>query len=258
MLVADDDGVATLIGQPAHAWLSGQLARAWGNERLAAPAPFEEVCLAAVQHDIGMIEWDAAPTLNPETGLPHSFLEMPTSEHLPLWERAPRLVLPQSRYAALLVSLHGTGLYERRDLSRMDDDVSRAVREYLAAEREWQEELLHALRSDPAYALHAADDVVARNRALVRAWDWLSICLCLGLSPQAVAEVPQAGGGDARLELRHVEGERWTLEPWPFAEPAVELVCEGRRLEERHTDVAAMRAALAQAPWVTLRFALAR
>ena len=66
----EPDGTFLAIGQASHAWLSGQLARAWGNERFGAVEPWEEVCLAAEQHDIGMAQWERAPTLNPDTGLP--------------------------------------------------------------------------------------------------------------------------------------------------------------------------------------------
>jgi len=103
------------ITQPTHAWLSGQLGRAWGNERFGEVAPWEEVCLGAEQHDVGHTAWEQAPTLNPQTGLPYSFLEMPRQLHVRLWSEAARCVLPQGRYAALLVSLHGTRLYQHYD-----------------------------------------------------------------------------------------------------------------------------------------------
>ena len=48
----DPDGVIA-IPQPSHAWLSGQMVRAWGNEVFARPAPYEDVCLGAEQHDVG-------------------------------------------------------------------------------------------------------------------------------------------------------------------------------------------------------------
>ena len=51
-----EDGVVA-VGQPSHAWLSGQLARGWGNERFGAVWPWEEVWLGAEQHDLGMAEW---------------------------------------------------------------------------------------------------------------------------------------------------------------------------------------------------------
>src|SRR3954463_1738657 len=132
MLHREDETGVVLIGQPAHAWVSAPLARAWGNDRFGGFEPWEEVCLAAEQHDIGMAAWDAAPELNHVTGLPYSFRELPRRTHLALWSSAANLVLPQSRYAALLVSLHGAGLYEpddRETIPRHDDP---AVLEYLA------------------------------------------------------------------------------------------------------------------------------
>src|SRR5450759_3279039 len=57
MLAAHRDG-HVVVTQPAHAWLSGQLARAWGNERFGRFEPWEDVCLAAEQHDVGMTAWD--------------------------------------------------------------------------------------------------------------------------------------------------------------------------------------------------------
>jgi hypothetical protein len=54
MMLLRKDGLDLIaIPQPGHAWLSGQMARAWGNEHFAAPMPYNEVCLAAGQHDIG-------------------------------------------------------------------------------------------------------------------------------------------------------------------------------------------------------------
>jgi hypothetical protein len=46
------------------------------------------------------------------------------------------------------------------------------------------------------------------------------------------------------------------VSPWPFARGEIELVVEARRLSATFTSRAAMRAALARAPWVSLRTAL--
>ena len=184
MLVRDDASGTLLIGQPSHAWVSGQLARAWGNARFGPVAPFEEVCLAAEQHDIGMAEWDLAPTFNPDTGLPHSFTEMPVDVHLPLWAAAPLRLLRQSRYAALLTSMHGTRLYAMRDLSRSTPADAEQIRGYLGAQRRWQEELAASLGADA--------DQIARNSQLLWTWDYMSLAVCLGWAPCAAADVPTA------------------------------------------------------------------
>src|SRR3712207_4137882 len=114
-MLVRDDGIC--IGQASHAWMSGQIARAWAED-----LPHREaVLLAAEQHDVGMAHWDLAPDLDPDTGRPVHFMRMPLDTHLRLWSLAPQRLLTQSRVAALVVSLHGTRLYERRDLSRMDE-----------------------------------------------------------------------------------------------------------------------------------------
>src|SRR3954465_5638905 len=159
-----EDGAAVCaIGQPAHAWLSGQLARAWGNERFPAPEPREEVCLAAEQHDLGTAAWDAAPRVNPQTGRPMSFMEMPTEVHLDLWTRAPRLALVQGRYAALLVSLHGTLLYGYRDWSAAPEEIRQAVEAYRTDQRALQDRLVTSLREDPRYAPFVEPEALERN-----------------------------------------------------------------------------------------------
>jgi Protein of unknown function (DUF3891) len=253
VLRKDEHGVIA-VGQPSHAWISGQLARAWGNARFGEVEPLEEVCLAAEQHDIGMAAWDLSPTFNAETGLPHSFIEMPLDTHLSLWRSGPRYVLPQSRYAALLVSMHGARLYERRDLNRLDEADATAVREFLAEQRGFQERLLTSLRADPETAAAAVPSAVARNSDLIWIWDLLSLALCLDWAPQSVPRVP-TDDGPAELELTARDG--WhVLDPWPFAAEAITVRCEGKRLNEPLESDQALQAALASAPVETVRFEL--
>jgi len=251
----DHDGVLA-IGQPSHAWISGQLARAWGNDRFGALEPREEVCLAAEQHDIGMAAWDLEPTLNPRTGLPHSFTEMPLRTHLELWSTGRRRLLAQSRYAALLVSMHGRRLYARRDLDALPHAEADLIRAYLDAGRAFHEQLLASLRADPATARSAAPELVERNSRLLSTWDSLSLALCLGWSPFTADEVPSARTPVAvRLELARTPG-LVTLDPWPLAAPQLTVRCEGRRLTGRFQTEEALREALARAPWATVELEL--
>jgi Protein of unknown function (DUF3891) len=254
LLRADDRGVLA-IGQPSHAWISGQLARAWGNARFGAVDPHEEVCLAAEQHDIGMSGWDLSPSRNPHTGLPRSFMEMPIEVHLELWSSGPRKLIRQSRYAALLASIHGWRLYEHRDLSRLPAMEADAVREFLSEQRRLQNELLASLRADPVTAPTAADEIVARNSRLVGIWDTLSLAICLDWAPHTATGVPTAG---EPVEMRVLAGgpRRLALDPWPFDAGLVIVRCEGQRLTGPYAGDDALRDALATAPWETLDFEL--
>jgi hypothetical protein len=246
LLRPDGDDAVIAVGQAAHAWLSGQLARAWGNAAFPAPSPREEVCLGAEQHDVGMAEWDLAPALDADTGLPVPFYRVDRRTHLRLWTDGPQRLLTQSRYAALLVSLHGTGLYERFPPRTDDPDVLRAVRSYLDGQRALQRRL--------AGELEAPDDELRRNQALLAAWDDLSLALCQGQLPRTVPDVPSAGGP---VELTATDaGEHVTVNPWPFAGDEVVVRAEGRRLVGRFASAADLHAALDAAPHVPLRFVL--
>ncbi len=249
MLVHSDDSGTLLIGQAAHAWVSGQLARAWGNAEFGSVAPYEEVCLAAEQHDVGMAEWDTSPTFNPDTGLPHSFTEMPLPVHLELWSTGPRRLLRQSRYAALLTSMHGTRLYGMRDLARSAPADAELIRGYLATQRRWQEELTASLGADA--------DEIARNSQLVWTWDYMSLAVCLGWPPCAIADVPTASD-PVTVSMHPGSGPNTVrVEPWPFRDPGgVTVHYEGQRLTAPVDSPAALTRALAVAPWETIEVEL--
>src|ERR671910_461638 len=157
VLHREDAAGLVVITQPAHAWVAGQLARAWGTARFPPPEPWEEVCLAG----------EAAPTRNPATGCPFSFREVPRLEHLAIWSTAGPTVLALGRYPALLVSLHGTGLYARHDPAHGPIDDAEAVQAFLDQEHAFQTRLLTELQSDPHFAVHAAPNAIARNRRLI-------------------------------------------------------------------------------------------
>jgi hypothetical protein len=251
-----------IIGQPAHAWVSGQLARAWGNAAFPAPSPREPVCLAAEQHDVGWADADLAPALGSD-GRPLSFMRQPRPVHVAIWRGAARRLLAQSRHAALLVSLHGTSLYERVDADAAPPEVAAAIRDYMAGER--------VLQSALAAGLDAGE--IDRGRRLILALDRLSLALCHGdattledvpatagaaaIRAEPAGEAPApAGARDDRAVPAGVAAARFAVDPWPFAAASVVVGCEARRLEGSFSDEAALHAALAAAPWVPLRWAL--
>lgn len=242
------------ITQPAHAWAAGQLARVWGNETFGWVTPYESVCLGAEQHDIGWIPWEAAPTLNPDTGYPHSFMEVAPEVHTQLWAGAKHLALPMGRYVALLVSLHGTGLYERFTHWQQSAESTRIVEAFLHEEKQFQRQLIAQLAQDPAYQAYVTPDILAHNQRLVATLDALSLAICMGITrPRQIESVPMAGG-EATLTLMPIKADptRLWLEPWCFHTDAVTVVFEGRILKEKAINEQTMREQLSVAPWVTL------
>jgi len=253
VLLRHDEGGVLAIGQASHAWLSGQLARAWGNEGFGPVEPWDEVCLAADQHDVGMAAWDLQPSFDEGTGLPHSFMDMPLDVHTELWLEGPRRLASQSAYAVLLVSMHGWRLYKRRDLERSPPAEAERIRRFLDAQRAFQDELLARLRTGRALE----SEVLERNSLLLWTWDYLSLALCLDWAPVTAKAAPlRRGSANLRIEPA---GERSvSVAPWPFQTDTVRVRCEGRRLPERFRNESEMRRGLSEGPIETLELVLER
>jgi hypothetical protein len=230
LLHRDADGVVC-IGQAAHSWVSGQLARRWGNERVPAPEPLASVCLGAEQHDIGMADWDRRPDLNPDTGYPATFLELPLATHIALWTDAPEKILSQSPYAAILVSMHGHALFSRR---KPTPEIER----YLRAQEAFQRDLLERIGADAGQA--------RRNQQLVWAVDHLAL---VGLIPEWAPQDNPVGEDSIHVEI--AGDRRVTVDPWPFGvDREIEIAYPGRRLTERSASEDELHARLGAAPWV--------
>jgi uncharacterized protein DUF3891 len=245
MLLRPDGPGILAIGQASHAWLSGQLARSWGNERFPAPSPYEEVCLAAEQHDVGMAMWDLDPARDPQSGLPYSFMEMPLPVHLELWSAAPARLLTQNRLAAVLVSMHGWRLYRRRKLDELPREQAAAVRGYLDAQEHFRARLSADI--DPRTIEVASQ--------LIWTWDFLSLAICLDWSGRTARDVPTLDGA-VDMEIISAGERRICLAPWPFEADSLTVRCEARRLEGPYDTDEALRAALSSASWETVEFEL--
>lgn len=248
MLFRRDGDAVIAIAQPSHSWLSGQLVRAWGNEAFARPAPYEEVCLGAEQHDIGWLDWEAAPTLNPSTGLPHEFREVGTRNHTELWTRGVRLALALGRYPALLVSLHAKTIYDAFfDFDKASREDADAARKFLAEQHEFRRAVVETLASDPRYPAAATPEAIERNRRLVGVTDRMSLEIGWGVTEDIrIPGVPSAGTERTEIRIRSPRRDPadLVLDPWPFAADRVDVLCEGRRLRGRFSDETAMRQAL--------------
>lgn len=261
MLFRDGPNGSMAISQPSHAWLSGQIMRAWGNAEFGSVTPYEDVCLAAEQHDIGWLEWERSPTLNPTTGRPHGFRELGVAAHTAIWRRGTELSQTFGRYPALLVSLHGTGLYSNFAGEVADASI---VRAFLSDQLEIQQRLVANLRRDPRLGDFCRPATIDRNRCLVRTADRMSIALCTGMQDLAVRsddprvgvikQVPTADGEtDIHLLTTDEDLTTITVVPWPFSAAQVQVACEGIPLPSRRfADAAELQIELRDARRVAL------
>lgn len=246
------------ISQTSHSWISGQLARSWGNESFPGFEPFEPICYAAEQHDIGFLDWENRPTLNLETGLPYAFDELPESLHFEIWRTGIYQLRPVCLYASLIVSHHFSGLCERFHRQQSDSYRSEAS-QFLREQREFQGKAIETLRHDPLFEHAAVPEILAYHRDLIAVWDFLSLELCRGRCRKfKLPDVPLPGGKHVGLVLKQQSENKkvWEIDPWPFAVKSLTTLCEGRVLDQRFTDQTQMQEAFRNADRTTIQFIL--
>src|ERR1700677_3746595 len=246
------------ISQTSHSWISGQLARAWGNESFSGFNPFEPICYAAEQHDIGFLNWENDPTLNLETGLPYTFEQLPESLHLDIWRTGIYQLRPVCSYASLIVSLHFSGLCERFH-RRQNASPKGEASQFLREQSEYQKNTQETLSRDPLFEKAVAPEILSYHRDLIAVWDLFSLELCRGrLTEFKLPGVPVSDSRRVDLLLHQSSGaeKTWEVNPWPFAPTSLSTMGEARVLNQRFTDQKRMREALRHADRTTIEFRL--
>lgn len=236
----DPDGLL-IISQPAHAWVSGQISRHWGGG--AFDPLSEEVCLAAELHDIGFLDWEESPTLNPETGLPHDFLNMPPQLHMGIWRAGVRHMMRFGRYPALLVSLHFSNICRQNWVSRKKDGVAR---DYLEEQEALQRTLLTSLENDYYYGADLSEQRVTKDQQMVSILDWISLIALMGIIEEKCIDQVPCGDRTTPMKVtpKDKAGKEWRLDPWPLSVPELTVVCEAKRLLKTFKTEEEMREAI--------------
>ncbi len=109
------DGTVLLIPQEHHADVAAQFAAHWGGGRFAEACPYQSVVFATIYHDSGHREVEADLPVDVEIGAPYGHRDMPAAFKRPEANIAnARWIGTHDPYAALLASMHRTGLGKRR------------------------------------------------------------------------------------------------------------------------------------------------
>ena len=111
----EPNGTLTIVAQTDHSRLVGQLAAHWGNAECAAPQPYESVVRAATYHDYGWLRYETGPLIDPDSGEPYQFLEVPlTATQLAAYQWSLDWMADIDSYSGLIVNMHRTGLWQGR------------------------------------------------------------------------------------------------------------------------------------------------
>lgn len=270
VIVAETTEGYQFVTQPDHAALAGQFADAWGSASVDRPDTFDSLVLAAYAHDTGWRTYDRRPHL--DDGDPVDFREMPADIWVDLYDEGIDAVAEMDAYAGLLVSMHGSGLRNRRyGLSPEWPETPAEYRAFVDREECRQRRLLGDLLDGSQAA--AGDGTAGRaagegrdslaseaDRDLVRslhggegvpdgydgrlwadyrrlqAWDALSLSFCLTDDPPGygdIGAVPTGGPRDeTTLSVTRVESGEFTVEPYPFAESPLVVTVPVRTVTE--------------------------
>jgi hypothetical protein len=164
--ITSDDGTKLwlLISQVHHAEVSGEITTHW-HEPFSA-----EVVDAITHHDDGWADWEAQPTLNPESGAPYSFLEMPLAESLAIWDRSIASARQFGPLAGYVVAGHFYNLLHESEHAGEGPAIA-----WLTAKRKvrtaWIDEWL---RADTSHKLENAK----RAQQMIGVADLFSLWLC--------------------------------------------------------------------------------
>jgi Protein of unknown function (DUF3891) len=211
------DGSLLLICQTDHAKLSGQCAAHWGNKDFARPRPYEAVVRAAMFHDSGWYDYEASPSIAPDTGRPFNFMQV-------TWGKPQRRAFEwaidwMSRidpYSGLLLSKHRTGLQRGRY-----DRVAHPKFFNTQNLPEDNEDFLARNEATQAAALRNYDEgEFWTNYQLLQAFDLISLFLCnKDVVDDYIEPVPTSYDGHSRpvkMALKTIEANRIEIDPFPF------------------------------------------
>jgi hypothetical protein len=250
MLFREQSSGTLAISQLTHAWLSGQILRYWDTDLE------EPLLLAAEQHDIGWMDWETAPTFDPQTGRPHLFRNVGASVHAPMWGLGVRRALDAwGAHVALLISRHGGVIYRR-----YTDRHNVAAADAVAADQFLKTQ--GPIEASWARMLGLEERTLRNETALVALADALSLAVCGDLKVPMEFEGPARDDGMRTVRLTERPGQPFdfSLSPWPFRVDVITLEGEGRPIPKdgRFPDEAAMRAWFASQVRVMFRARLIR
>jgi uncharacterized protein DUF3891 len=270
MILVDEKGERDLqllvIRQTDHAFLAGFFSREWGNDRFSKPQPSASFTLAVAEHDNGWGEWELQPELDPRTHMPYSFMSIPTSTHIALYQKGIERLVKVDHYAGLLASLHAAGLYDRARATMpgfsakyVKTDESHLVNDFVQQLRLQQLRLKVDLRANAASKQFMDDPLVNANVARLEALDRLSLHFCTDPQQDAMVDAVPVNdqGEEADLEL-HAEGAGViAVAPYPFRRDPLSFSIMARRVPRKiYSSDLDFQKTLAAAQFFPMKFTL--
>ena len=200
-----------LISQIEHARLSGALADEWAGSLLGMADADAELTDAIYRHDDGWHEWERQPEIDPQTGQPRQFTEMPAEESLGIWTRSIETAESLGVLAPYAVAGHFLHLLHHSDAwQKQGTRASAAARQWSAEYQGRQAEWLAVWRTVDS---RRTEEKAAEATAWLRFFDYLSLWFCCQERTTPETFQPLIG---PEITITP-NAEHYCVSPWPFA-----------------------------------------
>src|SRR5579884_680131 len=255
----EPEGGLTLIGQTDHSRLVGQFAAHWGNDDFAPAEPYDSIVRGAVYHDYGWLGYETNPLVNPETGEPYEFRQLPfRPEQLAGYQWCIDWLTGIDLLSGLLTSMHRTGLWKQRygaiahPTARVNPQSSRPeIAAFIERNEARQEEGRQVVGKDTLW----------RNYRLLQVWDLLGLYFCCQepyddfIEPAPVSAASDDPG--VRLTMKALGDGRVAFDPYPFDVRPLKVQISSKRLAQlSFPDLQAFQRAYFQAETHLLEYEL--
>ena len=212
-----------LIEQAVHARLAGDIAAAWGGPNVAPVPNLDGLAEAITHHDDGWKEWDAAPQIDPVSGIPRDFTEMPMRDATAIWTRSIEICTTESRASGRWASEHFRWL-ARQAVQNRESHEDRAAAAAFIDEQ---------LSLFPEQITRETDSTILppdSGVSWLQLFDRLSLRLCCDLPPSP-GPVLLPGGGTLTTDFGSPQAP--VFEPFPFLREQVDFTVPARRVPAR-------------------------
>jgi hypothetical protein len=265
-----NDDTALLVTQEDHAELSAQFAAHWGNEKFSKLEPYDSMVFATLHHDSGYREWEGVPPINLAERRPYGHREDPPSfEQTELRSYVTNIdwVNSHNPYAALIVSMHRTGLWQNRY-----DVLGPAKRKSQRSQETWAViEKLESRQRNEKKLLGEGEPGFERqlwfNYKTLQVYDVLSLYFCCNgyegerLKEDRIGPIPVAYDAEeeASLRITPIKETAVQIAPYPFDVSPLKISLRALTLRKRDfRSEEECREAYFKAPRVLLQFEITR
>jgi hypothetical protein len=263
---SERDPQLLVIRQTDHAFLAGFFAREWGNEQFSKPEPNVSFCLAVAEHDNGWSDWELQSELDPKTRLPFSFMSILTATHIALYQKGIERLVKVDHYAALLASIHASGLYDRAratipgfSAKYVKSEDSHLANDFIQQLRLQQLRLKVDLRANVATKPFMEDPLLKANVGRLEALDRLSLHFCMNPQQDALVDAVPVNdrGEEVDLELHAEAGNVVSVAPYPFRRDPLAFSIMARRVPKKiYSSDQDFQKTLATAKYFPLKFTM--